>query len=129
MIVVDASAMIEALVGRTANDELLDAFAQHTIAVPHLLDIEALSALRGMMLGGTIDSTVAHAAREDYAALGLIRYGAAPLADRIWHLRHQYTAYDANYIALAEGLDVPLLTCDHKLDAGGHTATVVVHSR
>ncbi|MDO4901195.1 hypothetical protein [Actinomyces sp.] len=34
MIVVDASATIEAPTGHTANEELLDAFAQHTSSAP-----------------------------------------------------------------------------------------------
>jgi len=41
--------------------------------------------------------------------------------------RHNLTAYDAAYIALAEVLHAPLVTCDRALaSAPGHRATVEV---
>jgi predicted nucleic acid-binding protein len=53
------------------------------------------------------------------------RYTHEPLIDRIWRLRDNLTAYDAAYVALAEGLRAPLLTCDAKLaSAPGMRATV-----
>ena len=52
MIVVDASAMVEALIGRDADAEFLEALAGELDA-PHLLDIEVMSTLRGLALGGS----------------------------------------------------------------------------
>jgi predicted nucleic acid-binding protein len=53
-----------------------------------------------------------------------------PLLSRVWELRDAITAYDAAYVALAEQLDVPLLTCDAELDrANGHRAEIVVYPR
>jgi len=47
------------------------------------------------------------------------------LLRRVWELRHNLTAYDAVYVALAEVLDAPLLTRDRRLDAtAGHEARV-----
>ena len=63
-------------------------------------------------------------ARRDHFDFTIDRHEVAPLADRIWQLRHQYTSYDAACLALAEALDAPLYTCDAKLDAGGHDATI-----
>ena len=48
-----------------------------------------------------------------------------PLLDRIWELRHNFTAYDAVYIALAEATGSVLYTCDEKL-AKGHHARVAL---
>ena len=38
----------------------------------------------------------------------------------------QFTGYDACYLALAEGLEAPLCTCDAKLAGNGHGAEVRV---
>ena len=123
MIVIDASAMVEALVGRDADPALLDALSGD-IAAPHLLDIEVLSVLRGLALGGKLAPDAAERARADHFAFDITRHEVGPLADRVWALRHGYTSYDACYLALAEALDAPLLTCDAKLAGPGHAADV-----
>jgi predicted nucleic acid-binding protein len=55
----------------------------------------------------------------------LKRYPHDVLLERMWELRHNFTAYDAAYIALAEALEAPLITCDRALTSG-HRAEVVV---
>ena len=47
--------------------------------------------------------------------LGLRRFPVVGMLDRMWKLRHNVTAYDATYVALAEELDCPLLTADSRL--------------
>ena len=124
MIVVDASAMIEALVGPSPHPTLLHALAHEPIAVPHLLDLEVLSVLRGLERGRRIDPVDAEQKRLIYGALTISRYETLAIADRIWELRHQFTAYDASYLALAEALGCTLMTCDAMLDTPGHDAQV-----
>jgi predicted nucleic acid-binding protein len=106
MIVVDASAMIEALVGRDADHELLDSL-QTSVHAPHLLDVEILSVLRGLTFSGKLAPDAADHARADYFALTTARYEVHGLADRVWELRHNYTTYDACYLALAESSTHP----------------------
>lgn len=63
------------------------------------------------------------AAVDDLADLPLHRYPHDFLLPRVWALRHNLTAYDAVYVALAEALDAPLLTRDRRLaKAAGHYA-------
>ena len=128
MIVIDTSAMVEALVGRDSKPEFLDALSGDLDA-PHLLDVEVLSVLRGLELGHKLAPAVAEQARHDYFAFTITRHGLQRFAERIWRHRHQFTAHDASYIAVAEALAAPLYTCDTKLEARGHTAEVRVVSR
>lgn len=128
MIVVDASAMVEALVGRDADTDLLEALAGDVDA-PHILDVEVMSVIRGLHLGGKLDAVSAEQARHDHFAFSITRHEARPFADRIWRLRHRHTTYDACYLALAEALRAPLYTCDGKLAGEGHHAEVRLISR
>lgn len=123
MIVLDASAVVEALVGAAPPPVLLDVIAAE-FAAPHLLDVEVLSALRGLELGHRLDPDLARDAVETLVALQIDRHDASLLAPRIWELRLGLGAYDAAYLALAELLDAPLLTCDRNLVGGAHRANV-----
>ena len=94
---------------------------------PHLIDVEFQHGLRRLVLSGAISEDRASDARLDFADLTIVRYPHVSLADRMWELRHNITAYDAAFIALAETLEVPLVTCDARLArAPGHAATVEV---
>lgn len=124
VIAVDASAMVEALVGRHTADDLLTALAGE-IDAPHLLDVEVLSVLRGLVLGGKLDPGDAVSARRDYFAFTITRHETEPLAERIWQLRHQFTAYDASFLVLAEAFTRrAFVTCDAKLATRGHSAAI-----
>jgi predicted nucleic acid-binding protein len=69
-------------------------------------------------------------ARMDFADLTIVRYPHVSLADRMWELRHNVTAYDAAFLALAEALGAPLVTCDARVArAPGHAASVEVFPR
>lgn len=130
MLVVDTSAVVAALVGAPSNGRLaarLD--ADGDLHAPHLVDIEVLQALRRLVLAGELSQERAEDARLDWADLALTRYPHLGLADRIWELRHNLTAYDAAFVALAEELEVPLVTCDTKLGgAPGHKAVVETYA-
>ena len=68
-----------------------------------------------------------HRIIEDLLELSLTRYPHDVLLFRVWELRDNLTAYDAAYVALAEALDAPLVTCDGKIaSASGHHARVEV---
>ena len=128
VIVVDASAMIEALVADRVHPALLDAL-DDDIHAPHLLDLEVLSVLRGLELSRKLPTGLADSALRSYFALSIERHEAGLLANRVWSLRFQLTSYDASYIALAEALRAPLVTCDAKLATRGHLADVRVIAR
>ena len=126
MIVADTSAVLQCLTGVETDPALPRRLASAgSLHVPHLIDVEVLSALRGLVLGGKLSDDRAADARRDFHALRLIRYPIAGIADRVWNLRHAMTAYDACYIALAEALSCPLVTCDSRLNRStGHRARI-----
>jgi predicted nucleic acid-binding protein len=126
MLVVDTSAVLQALAAREPAQGLVEQLGRDgDLHGPHLIDTEVLHALRRMTFDGTISEDRAADARRDFAELTLVRYAHEPLSDRVWELRHNLTAYDATFVALAEVLDVPLVTCDSRLaSASGHTAQV-----
>jgi predicted nucleic acid-binding protein len=127
MIVVDASAVLEALLRTpavTAVEQWLFEPSQ-TLHAPHLLDVEVAQVVRRYAANGEIDADRGRMALDDLADLPLHRYPHDFLLPRVWDLRNNLTAYDAMYVALAEVLDVPLLTRDTRLAAApGHHARI-----
>jgi len=127
VIVVDASALLEALLRMPAADAVDERlFApRETLHAPHLIDVEVAQVIRRFAAAGDIDGARGHAALADLANLRLSRYPHGLLLPRIWDLRHTLSAYDAAYVALAEALDAPLVTRDRRLAAAaGHGARI-----
>ena len=129
MIVLDASAAIEWLLQSPAGikiDKRIFSVSE-SLHVPHLLDIEVAQVLRRYVREKIIPAQRGREALEDLDGLPLSRYSHDFLITRVWELRSTLTAYDAVYVALAEALDAPLLTCDRRLaSASGHSADVEI---
>jgi predicted nucleic acid-binding protein len=126
MLVLDTSAAIHALMHRPANPELLGRLAvEEDVAAPHVIDVEVLQVVRRLVRIGEITDDQATDLRTDFAGMPILRFPHSGTADRIWALRHNLTAYDATYIALAETLGCPLITSDARTSkASGHLADV-----
>jgi predicted nucleic acid-binding protein len=112
MIVLDASAAVQALLNDGQARHLVAAESLHA---PHLVDAEVLSALRRLIGAGTLTADDGARCVNTWSGIGLIRYAAGPLLERIWELRQTISAYDAMYVALAEQLDCALVTADDRL--------------
>jgi predicted nucleic acid-binding protein len=127
MIVLDASVIVELLTNGASADSIRNELAgrSDSLIAPHLLDVEVLSALRRLVTGRRIDTHRSEQMLSALAALPVERCAHIPLLGRIWELRHNFTAYDAAYIALAEATNAVLYTGDEKL-CKGHGARVVV---
>src|SRR5215216_4725354 len=119
MIVVDASALLEALLrtpaARAVEERLFE--PRQTLHAPHLLDVEVAQVIRRYAAKGEIDDQRGRASLADLADFPFQRYPHDFLLLRVWDLRNSLTAYDAVYVALAEALDAPLLTRDQRLAA------------
>ena len=115
MIVVESSAMVDALVGEPVNPQLLALLADEELHAPALLDFEVASALRGHALGGKLDPPRLDEAIEDFSALRIERHQMTGLLGHVLAIRDNFTVYDAAYVILAQALEAPLVTADDKL--------------
>ena len=127
MIVLDASAAIDWLLQTSAGERIeRRIFSQNeSLHSPHLLDLEVGQVLRRLVREGAVSAHRAHQAIEDLLDLRMTRYPHFVLLPRIWQLRHNLSAYDAAYVALAENLGARLLTRDARLaSVSGLTASI-----
>jgi len=130
MLVLDTSALLAALMGSPTNAALHERLsADGDLHAPHLIDVEAVHALRRLVRRGDLSLERALAARQDLRDLTIIRYPHVALVDRMWDLREHLTAYEAAFVALSEALGVPLITADARLArATGHGAEIEAFS-
>jgi predicted nucleic acid-binding protein len=127
VIVVDASAVAEVLLrwpaAAAVEHRIHD--LRESLHAPYLIDVEVANVVRRYAARGEIDAGRGPAAIEDLADFPMHRHPHVPLLHRIWELRHNVTAYDAAYVALAEVLGAPLVTRDARLAASsGHRAQI-----
>jgi predicted nucleic acid-binding protein len=123
--VVDASVVVAYLLGLATPVERTGLLGDPH--APALIDVEVTQALRGILRGGRLELPAASLAREELGLLGVRRYEDSRLLARAWELRDACTTYRALYVALAEALDVPLITRDAPLARGiGHLVAVQV---
>jgi predicted nucleic acid-binding protein len=127
LIILDASAALEWLLqtprGLRVGRRIFA--AGESLHAPHLLDAELAQALRRYVAVHGLSVSRAEEALQDLTDLRIRRYPHTPFLRRIWALRNNLTSYDALYVALAEALDAPLLSCDGKLAASpGHRARI-----
>lgn len=117
MIVLDASAIVELVTGTARGASVAARIADPAVGLhaPHLVDVEVLQALRRYQRAGELEEAGAAAALGAFLELDLERHGHEPLLARAWELRANLTAYDAVYVALAEALEAPMVTCDARL--------------
>lgn len=119
LVVIDASALTAFY---AADDPRRDAVVARLAAgdalfAPAHVDVEVVSALRGMAQQNPVLRDAVPAALQHLAGFPIRRMPLAPMLPRMWELRNNTTSYDAAYVALAERLEGPVITCDGKLAA------------
>lgn len=125
IVVVDASAVVAALIDDGPDGRWAEALLAHDLAGPHLLPVEVASVLRRAAQKGDIGDDLATLAHADLLDLRIALYPYEAVAERAWQLRNNVGSYDACYVALAETLDAPLATLDQRLAAAPGTRCAV----
>jgi predicted nucleic acid-binding protein len=116
VIVVDASVLATALSDDGPDgDRSRERLRGERLTAPGLIDLEVVSVLRRLHAAGQLDARRADLALTDLIDLPLRRQPHKPFLPRCWELRANLTSYDAAYVALAEALDVTLVTADHRI--------------
>lgn len=128
MIVVDSSAFVDLAFGR---DQLGPWVAEQlraaeSLAAPYVVDIEVMGACRSLAQRNVVSDVVAHAAVDAFGRMPVARYPHMVLRERMWELRDSVSAPDAAYVALAEALDVALVTTDRRLARAHGTACDII---
>lgn len=128
VIVVDASVLATAVADDGSDGDVARSrLRTESLVAPELIDLEVGSVLRRHVLAGTLEVRRAALALADLFQMPLRRTSHRPLLVRCWELRDNLTIYDASYVALAEALDVVLLTADQRLaNAPGPSCTIEV---
>jgi predicted nucleic acid-binding protein len=129
VIVVDASALLEFLLQTPlgARVEVRLFRDEDELHAPHLVDVEVVQGLRRLVRTGEVSPGRAEEAIADLTDLDLNRHPLLDLLGRAWKLRDNISAYDAMYVALAEAIEAPIVTCDGPLaKSPGHRARIEV---
>ena len=112
MKVVDAGVVVELVASNLDPRRLGD----EEIVAPHLIDSEVTNALRRLVISGNLTEEQGSLAMSGFLGLILTRFPGDWLRPRMWALRHNLSAYDATYVALAEMIEATaLVTTDARL--------------
>ena len=127
--VIDASAAVEYLLRTTLGLKVAEVIADAFLIAPALLDVEVLSVLRRAVLHKKLVEQRAGEALEDLAEWQVDRIVHLNLIQEAWRHRHNVSAYDAFYVAVARLYNVPLLTADGPLSRAPNLAITVRNMR
>jgi predicted nucleic acid-binding protein len=120
-VVVDASAMVDLLLGNEMGGAVRRRLAGHALHAPAHLDAEVLSALGRLHRAGDLDAEDVESMLRDLVAAPIQRHDVSDLLIGTWSRRHQLRLVDALYVQLAVVRDLPLVTTDRLL----HSAPAV----
>ena len=115
-IVLDSSVAVAALIDTGSIGQWAESIlVSGALAAPHLMPAEVANILRRSVAAGAVTADVASLAHAEMMARRIELFPYTPFASRVWELRRNVTSYDAWYVALAESLQVPLVTLDGRL--------------
>lgn len=114
-VVIDASALVDLLIGGPIADKVADRISGHTLHGPAHLDAESISALGRLHRAGDLAADDATRMIGHLSAAPIVRHALAELLLGAWARRNNLRLADALYVELASALDLPLISTDRRL--------------
>jgi predicted nucleic acid-binding protein len=114
-IVVDASAIVDALIGSRLGLAVRTRFRGCELHAPAHIDAEVLSALGRLHHAGELDAATVAARLSELTIAPIVRHPLARLLAGAWSARDQLRLVDALYVELSNTLDATLVTTDGRL--------------
>ncbi|HWJ98244.1 MAG TPA: type II toxin-antitoxin system VapC family toxin [Acidimicrobiales bacterium] len=125
--VLDSSALLPLVTNRPGRRRVIELAMGVDILIPHVADVEVLMSLRDLWLTGQIDQLHLTGAAAELEAMPAPRFGMLGLHQRVLQLRAHLSTFDATYVALAESLELELVTYDRaQADAPGIRCDVIL---
>lgn len=125
MVVLDGSAAVELLLATAPGAAVTQRLRGETVHTPAHLDVEVIGAIRRAVVRELITDHEGLVAVADFQSLPLRRWPTKPFVERAYQLRSTHSVADGIYVAVAEGLGAPLITCDGRLARShGHRAEI-----
>jgi predicted nucleic acid-binding protein len=114
-VVIDASALVDLLIGGPVGDAVATRLSSHVLHGPAHIDAETLSALGRLHRAGEVEPAAVETMLGRLASAPIVRHSVAELLIGAWRMRSNLRLADAIYVELAESLEVPLVTTDTRL--------------
>jgi predicted nucleic acid-binding protein len=114
-VVLDASALVEALIGTRLGTEVRRRLRGCELNAPAHIDAEALSALGRLHRADELDAATVSTALSELSLAPIIRHPLTGLLAGAWAARDHLRLVDALYVELSTTLQTTLLTTDARL--------------
>lgn len=124
-LIVDASAMVELLVGSPLAAPVEARLRGRSLHAPAHFDAEVLSALGRLQRSGQMSVRQAASRIGSVASAPIERHLLIPLLEGAWRRRRNLRLVDALYVELAEALGATIVTTDSGLASASPTAELV----
>jgi predicted nucleic acid-binding protein len=124
-LIVDASAMVDLLVGSPQSGLIQQRLRGYELHVPAHFDAEVFSALGRLQRAGGLTARQVAPRISRLAAAPFERHLLPPLLDGAWKRRHNLRLVDALYVELAVHLEAPIITTDAGLASASPRAELI----
>ena len=125
-LVLDASAVVEALIGTEVGARVRARMQGHSLQAPAHLDAEVLSALGRLHRAGSLPEQTVSQCLTDLAAAPIARHPIGELLAATWQMRDRFRLGDGLYVELSRSLDALLLTTDGRLARAYTDAELII---